>query len=214
MKKEFDVLSEAIRLGDIEAGQASAKRMLESGMDPVEIFSACVEPTLNDLGEKFSVLEIFLPELMIAADVVDAVQEVVAPVLKKRGGSVSKGVGVIATVYGDLHDIGKNMVSLMMAVNGIDMHDMGVDVSPQNLVKKAEEVNADLLCLSGLMMPSMPFMRETIELARASTTIGKKIKIMVGGGPVTESWSVDNGCDGYADDAIGAVRQALLLLPA
>jgi trimethylamine corrinoid protein len=100
----------------------------------------------------------------------------------------------------------------MMQVNGFEMYDLGVDASPMNLVAKAEEVNADLLCLSGLMMPSMPFMRETIELAKANPVLKDHIKIMVGGGPVTEQWAGDNGADGYADDAMGAVKKAYELL--
>jgi 5-methyltetrahydrofolate--homocysteine methyltransferase len=212
MREEFNLLRDTIVMGDIEGAASQVGVMMEKGENPVLVFSECVEPTLNDLGEKFSRLEIFLPELMIAADVVDAIQAVVKPYLKGDAtANTQKGSAVIATVYGDLHDIGKNMVSLMMQVNGIETYDLGVDVTPRDLIKKAEEVNADLLCLSGLMVPSLPFMRETIELARANEKIGNHIKVMVGGGPVTQGWADTNGADGYADDAIGAVKLALEL---
>jgi methanogenic corrinoid protein MtbC1 len=213
MNEKYTALINAIHEGDIEAGVSSVELLLQEGSSPVEIFTECIEPSLNHMGIAFSKMEIFLPELIVAADVVNAIQELVKPILAESGeAGISKGKGVIATVQGDLHDIGKNMVSLMMQVNGFEMYDLGVDASPMNLVAKAEEVNADLLCLSGLMMPSMPFMRETIELAKANPVLKDHIKIMVGGGPVTEQWAGDNGADGYADDAMGAVKKAYELL--
>jgi methanogenic corrinoid protein MtbC1 len=213
MENKFEPLADSIRGGDIDGGIAVVRELVAGGTSPIEMFSECIEPTLNVLGEQFARLDIFLPELMIAGDVVNAIQEEVAPLLKQGdGASITKGKAVVATVYGDLHDIGKNMVSLMMQVNGFEMFDLGVDASPKDLVAKAEADDADLLCLSGLMMPSMPFMRETIEMARASAKIGNKIKIMVGGGPVTSEWAMENGADGYADDAMGAVKKAYELL--
>lgn len=212
MDDKFLALAETVKEGDIDKGVAEVEKLLAQGVKPVALFTECIEPTLNILGQQFSVLEIFLPELMIAADVVNAIQEVVEPILRESGDdNISKGTAVIATVYGDMHDIGKNMVSLMMQVNGFKVHDMGVDVSPQALLAKSEEVNADILCLSGLMMPSMPFMRETIELAKSNPKLAE-MKIMVGGGPVTEQWAEDNNADGYANDAMGAVKKGIELV--
>jgi methanogenic corrinoid protein MtbC1 len=213
MDRMFEPLAQAIRNGDIDEGIAATRELVNEGVSPLEMFSNCIEPTLNVLGEQFARLDIFLPELMVAGDVVNAIQDEVAPLLKSGDSeSIIKGKAVIATVYGDLHDIGKNMVSLMMQVNGFEMFDLGVDASPKALVAKAEAEGADLLCLSGLMMPSLPFMRETIEMARGSENIGTKLKVMVGGGPVTEEWAINNGADGYADDAMGAVKQAYALM--
>lgn len=212
MDEKYTGLVESIQFGDVEAGLEETRKLLSGGDKPVNLFSECIEPTLNELGEQFSKLEIFLPDLMVAGDVVNAIQQEVEPLLLEDGDSVSKGTAVVATVYGDLHDIGKNMVSLMMQVNGFDMHDMGVDVSPVALVQKAEEVGADLLCLSGLMMPSMPFMRETIELVANNPKLAGKTKVLVGGGPVTQQWAEDNGAHGYADDAMGAVKEAYAVL--
>jgi methanogenic corrinoid protein MtbC1 len=212
MDEKYLALADAVKEGDIDKGVAEVEKLLSQGVKPVALFTECIEPTLNILGQQFSVLEIFLPELMIAADVVNAIQEVVEPILRESGeANISKGTAVIATVYGDLHDIGKNMVSLMMQVNGFKVYDMGVDVSPQALLAKSEEVNADILCLSGLMMPSMPFMRETIELSKSNPKLAG-MKIMVGGGPVTAQWASDNNADGYADDAMGAVKKGIELV--
>jgi methanogenic corrinoid protein MtbC1 len=212
MEEKYNGLVEAVKFGDVDGGLEEVRKLIDGGVQPVELFSQCIEPTLNELGEQFSKLEIFLPDLMVAGDVVNAIQEEVAPLLLAQDASVTKGIVVVATVYGDLHDIGKNMVSLMMQVNGFDMHDMGVDVAPVALVQKAEEVGADLLCLSGLMMPSMPFMRETIALVANNPKLAGKTKVLVGGGPVTQQWAEDNGAHGYADDAMGAVKEAYAVL--
>lgn len=213
MDEKFVILIDAIISGDDGAGLVETRRLIEAGISPVKIFSDCVEPTLNDLGEQFSRLEIFLPDLMVAGQVVNAIQSEVAPLLEgDASNGLHKGKAVICTVCGDLHDIGKNMVSLMMEVNGIEMFDMGVDVRTTAIVDKAIEVEADLVCLSGLMMPSMPFMRETIELVKGNPKLKGKTKVMVGGGPVTKQWAENNGADGYANDATEAVKLAFELL--
>ncbi len=213
MNEIYNALSQAIRDGELEDGIREFDILLDQGVSPLNVFLECVEPTLNDLGEKFSKMEIFLPELMIAADVVTGIQEKAEPLLAANSQSVgNRGTVVIATVFGDIHDIGKNMVALMLKVNGFNVHDLGVDISPQQLVKKAEDTGADLLCLSGLMLPSLPYMRETIELVKGNKQLQEKTKVLVGGGPVTEKWAADNGADGYADDAMGAVRLAVQVM--
>lgn len=209
----FLVLSEAIIDGDENAGIAETRKLIENGTSPVDIFAECVEPTLNALGERFARLDIFLPDLMVAGNVVKAIQDEVAPLIDSvEEAGMHKGKAVICTVCGDMHDIGKNMVSLMMEVNGFEMYDMGVDVRTVDIVDKAIEVEADLVCLSGLMMPSMPFMRETIELVKKNPKLTAKTKVMIGGGPVTEQWAEKNGADGYANDATEAVKLAFELI--
>ncbi len=208
MKNIFLPLSEAIRDGDETRGLEEIDILLGAGVAPVEIFSGCVEPTLNDVGEKFAALIIFLPELMLSGRVVTKIQAKIKPLLQGDDTDGLRGrKAVICTVNGDTHDIGKNMVKLMMEVNGFEMHDLGTDVPAIAIIKKAQEISADLICLSGLMVPSLPFMRETIELTRAKPGL-EKVKVMVGGGPVTREWADTNGADGYADDAVGAVRMA------
>lgn len=213
MDAKYDALVEAILDGEEDDGVDAVKELVDGGTSSVAIFSECIEPTLNDLGEQFARLEVFLPDLILAGDVVKAIQAYLLPIMQSENAEGStKGVGLIATVYGDMHDIGKNMVALMLQINGFDTLDMGVDVSPMALLKKAEEINADFVGLSGLMMPSLPYMAETIELIHASSKLAGKTKVMVGGGPVTQQWADAHGADGYSDDAIGAVRLAKKLL--
>ena len=213
MDEKYLNLKEAINDGDDEAALEEADVLLEAGTNPLQIFTECVEPTLNEMGEQFAKLEIYLPDLVMAGDCVTALQEKLTPIMQEQNlEEISKGKGVIATVQGDIHDIGKNMVALMLQINGIELIDLGVDVSPVEIVKKAEEMNADLVCLSGLMLPSLPYMRETIEQVKANSKLGSHTKIMVGGGPVTEKWAAENGADGYSDNANEAVRLAFELL--
>ncbi len=206
-------LKEAIIDGEVDDALNESQGLLDQGVNPLNIFTDCVEPTINELGEQFSRLEVFLPDLIIAGDVVTALQEKLLPIMKELNISGrEKGKGIIATVFGDLHDIGKNMVSLMLDINGFQMSDLGVDVAPMAIVKKAEEINADFVCLSALMLPSLPYMKETIDLIKNNAKLKDHTLIMVGGGPVTETWAKSHGADGYADDAIGAVRLAHELL--
>lgn len=210
--EKFQALSEAILDGDEDLALDETDKLLADGVDPIDMFTQCVEPTLNHLGDQFSRLEVFLPDLIIAGDVVKEIQEKLLPIMEaNQTESQTKGTGVICTVYGDLHDIGKNMVALMLQINGYDVIDLGEDVSPLSVVKKAEEIKADLVCLSGLMLPSLPYMDETIQQVRASSVL-KNTKVMVGGGPVTQEWADKHGADGYSDDAMGAVRLAAQLL--
>lgn len=213
MDEKFIKLADALREGDSDTAVEESMALVDGGTDVAKVFTDCIEPVLTEIGDQFAVLEIFLPELLLAADAAKAVQEKLDPIMKASAvqGQASKKA-VIATVYGDVHDIGKNIVGVMMEVNGIDVRNLGVDVSTNDIVKAAEDYNADLVCLSGLMMPSMPYMRDTIERIKGNPEHAKRFKIIVGGGPVTKEWAEENGADGYADDAIGAVKEALRVL--
>ncbi|MDE7221586.1 MAG: cobalamin-dependent protein [Oscillospiraceae bacterium] len=209
MNEKYLNLKEAICDGDDEAALDEVENLLEASANPLDIFTDCVEPTLNELGEQFAKLEIFLPDLVLAGEAVAAIQSKLLPIMQEQNiKGRQKGRGVIATVSGDIHDIGKNMVCLMMQINGFEMVDLGVDVAPMEILRRAEEMDADIVALSGLMLPSLPFMKETIELVRHSSKLGGHTKIMVGGGPVTKEWADANGADGYSDDSIGAVKLA------
>lgn len=215
MNNKFDRLSAAIREGNVEQGVIESKQLVEASTNPADIFVDCIGPTLNDLGEKFSKLEIFLPELMLASRVVKGIQEFLVPLLKNDDASnISRGKAVIATAFGDLHDIGKNMVSLMMQVNGFDVKDLGTNVSTAEILKAARDHDADLILMSGLMVPSLPYIVDTIGQVKENPNLADHFKIMVGGGPVTKEWAEVSGADGYADDAMGAVREAIRLIQA
>lgn len=213
MDEKYLALKESIADGDEDAALEEIDLLLEADVSPLNIFSDCVEPTLNELGEQFAKLEIFLPDLVMAGETVTVIQDKLLPIMNEQNlEGHKKGKGVIATVSGDIHDIGKNMVCLMLQINGFDTIDLGVDVHPMEILKKAEEIKADFVALSGLMLPSLPYMRETIELIKNNSTLGNHTKVMVGGGPVTNDWAVANGADGYSDDSIGAVKLAHELL--
>jgi methanogenic corrinoid protein MtbC1 len=211
MTDQFSNLISAILAGDSQAGVADALRLIEGGLAPLEIFTQCIEPTLAEVGQKFSRLEIFLPEMMNSADVVKAVQAAVKPHMA-GGESTGKGRIVIGTVAGDLHDIGKNIVRSMLEVNGFEVKDLGVDVDPFDMVAAAKDFEANVIAMSALMLPSLPFARDTIEILKADEVIVEKVKTMIGGGPVSEDWVIEAGGDAYGDDAIEAVAVAKRLV--
>jgi methanogenic corrinoid protein MtbC1 len=212
---DFNTLEAAIRTGDRDGGTAEAVRLVESGVSPLQVFSGGIEPVLADIGDQFGRLEIFLPEMIEAANVVKGVQEALHPYMNADGSdSVSKGRVVICTISGDLHDIGKNIVKAMLEVNGFEVRDLGVDVSPAEAVKAAKDFDADIIAFSALMLPSLPYVKDAIEFVKTGEQLRDRFKILVGGGPVTKEWTVKAGADGYGDDAIEAVQQALLLLDA
>ncbi|NQS92401.1 MAG: cobalamin B12-binding domain-containing protein [Chloroflexi bacterium] len=201
MTSIYQALEKAIQSGDQTAGVDEAIRLIESGTDPLALFSESIEPLLDDIGEKFSRLEIFLPEMVNASKVVKEIHESLKPYLTKEQNAASKGRIIIATVSGDLHDIGKNIVKAMLEVNGFDVKDLGVDVPTQTIVKTAKEFQADIIALSALMLPSLPFVKDVIEFMEASPSV----KVIVGGGPVNAEWAKEAGTDGYGDNAIDAV---------
>ena len=205
MTISYDVLEKAITDGDIQTGVTESLKMVDSGTKPLEIFSDCIEPVLADVGDRFSRLEIFLPEMICSAEVVKAIQEALKPYLEADQTSTSKGKIVIATVSGDLHDIGKNIVKAMLEVNGFEIKDLGVDVSPQTAVRSAKEFDADIIALSALMLPSLPFVKDVIDFVNANEETRQRFKVIVGGGPVSEEWANEAGADGYGDNAIEAV---------
>lgn len=216
MSGAFDRLERAIRQGDAAAGVDEAVRLVEKGgHSPLEIFTQCIEPTLADIGDKFSRLELFLPEMMEAAEVVKAVQEALKPHLAADPTlKTSRGRIVIGTISGDLHDIGKNIVRAMLEVNGFEVKDLGVDVSPAALIAAAREFNADIIAISALMLPSLPYMRDAIEMVKQNESLRGRFKVMVGGGCLNRSWAEAAGADGYGDDAVEAVQVAKMLMEA
>ena len=214
MSNKYEKLVAAISEGDIEAGKSEALALVESGTPPVEIFTDCIEATLAQVGDQFSRLEIFLPEMISSANVVKAIQDAVQPHLAADQSVSKKGRVVIATVSGDLHDIGKNIVKVMLEVNGFEMKDLGVDVDARAAINAAKEFNADIIALSALMLPSLPFVKDVVDFVNANDDLRSRFKVIVGGGPVSKDWSNQAGVDGYGEDAIEAVDIANQLVSA
>jgi methylmalonyl-CoA mutase cobalamin-binding domain/chain len=211
----FRSLEEAIRTGDTEGGASEAVRLVQAGAAPLAIFQDCIQPCLQEIGDQFSRLEVFLPEMMEAADVVKAIQQALQPYLKSgEAEQASKGRIVIGTIQGDLHDIGKNIVRTLLEVNGYQVRDVGVDVAPTEMIRAARDFDARIIAISALMLPSLPYVRDAIEMLRSSEANRGRFKVMVGGGPVSRDWARHAGADGYGDDAMDAVKQAAALMAA
>lgn len=202
MSDIYNELLKAVSEGDQEGGVKAALALVDGGKKPINIFTECIEPALAETGEKFSRLEIFLPEMISSAKVVKAIQAALMPIMEANKTNFSKGNVVIATVSGDLHDIGKNIVKAMLEVNGFVVTDLGVDVDVRAIIKTARDINADIIALSALMLPSMPFVKDVIDFVNPQD----EIKVVVGGGPLNKAWADNAGADGYGDNAIDAVQ--------
>lgn len=193
---------------------AWVRGVLENGVDAIDFFNDIFTPAMSGVGEKFSRLEIFLPELMDAAQTATRViDEVIEPIFieGKSGTKINKGKVVLCSVRGDLHDIGKNMVGMMLQVNGFEVVDLGINVEPRDILERAREEKADIVALSALMTTSMPYMKEVIEL-RNGLASKDEFAIIVGGAPITADYAVGIGADAYGDDAAEAVRVCQELL--
>ncbi|MEM1545343.1 MAG: corrinoid protein [Candidatus Methanomethylicia archaeon] len=204
-------LREAVLSYDLDTLINAVKKSLEKGVSAIDVINA-LTVVLREVGDKFQAGSLFLAELVaIAENVKTAISEVLEPELKKIGGErKSLGKVVIGTVHGDIHDIGKNIVASMLFAAGFEVYDLGKDVPVEEFVGKAREVNADIIAMSALLSTTLPVQREVIErLSREG--LKEKIKVMVGGAPVTKEWAEEIGADGYGEDAIEAVRVAKTL---
>lgn len=187
---------------------------LAEGITPLTFFNDIFTPSMTAIGDMFGRLDIFLPELMDAAEKAKEVSEkVIQPALtaSDSGMTTTRGKIVLCSVKGDLHDIGKNMVGLMLQVNGFQVIDLGIDVLPKDAIQKAKEEGADIIGLSSLMTTSMPYMKECIAL-RDGFGLKEQIKVIVGGAPITSEYSQQIGADAFGRNAIEGVNRCIELL--
>ncbi len=203
-------LYEAVLNGDAKAAVAVTKEALDAGADPMVLVTQYMVPAMDEVGRRFECEEYFVPELLLAARAMKGSLELIRPLLAERGAE-PVGRVVIGTVKGDLHDIGKNLVSSMLEGAGFEVIDLGADVPPERFVSAAKEKNADIVALSALLTVTMPMMRTTIAAIEAAG-IRDNVKVMVGGAPVTEQYAKEIGADGYSDNAGGAVQVARSLI--
>ena len=208
-------LQQAIEDGSPTQGVEMARAALAAGLSPLDFFKAVIEPVLTEVGDRFSRLEIFLPELMRAGMVVKAMQaQVLEPAIKASGGQAfSEGTVVIGAAQGDIHDIGKNMVSLMLQVNGFRVVDLGTNVGPKAFIEAGRRENADIIAMSSLLTPSMPYIRDTVQLVEGLGLRGRFL-LVAGGAPVTREWAAQIGLDGFGEDAVEAVAVCRRLMAA
>jgi 5-methyltetrahydrofolate--homocysteine methyltransferase len=180
--------------------------LLDKGTAPKEVLDAC-RAALDVIGQRFEEGIYFLPELMVAGELMTAITEIIKPRLAELPGSERQGKVLIGTVQGDIHDIGKNIVSFMLDVNGFEVHDLGVDVAPEKFVDAIQEFGPQVVGLSGFLTLSFDSMKETVE-AIASAGLRDKVKIMIGGGQINDEVNEYAGSDGYGRDAVSAVSFA------
>jgi trimethylamine corrinoid protein len=199
-------LKAAIDDADEQAGILLAQTALAEGITPVELFQEVIQPVLQEIGDAFARLDVFLPDLMRAGLVVKAMQqEVLEPAIRQSGGeSGSAGTVVIGTAQGDIHDIGKNMVALMLQVNGFKVVDLGTNVSPQAFIDAARRERADIIAMSSLLTPTLPYIKDLVKRLE-SLDERKRYVVIAGGAPITRAWAQAAGLDGFGEDAVEAV---------
>jgi 5-methyltetrahydrofolate--homocysteine methyltransferase len=207
---DFRKLYDAVLNGDAKAAAAVTTAALAEGAAPGALVADYMIPAMAEAGRQFEAEECFVPELLLAARAMKAALEPVRPLLA-AGGAPSAGTVVIGTVQGDLHDIGKNLVAAMLEGGGFTVHDLGANVAPQEFLRVAIEKHADLVALSALLTVTMPAMKTTVEFLRQSE-IGGRLKVMVGGAPVTRAYASEIGADGYGESAPSAVGVAKRLI--
>jgi corrinoid protein of di/trimethylamine methyltransferase len=203
----LDEISSFLQKGRANDTKTAVQRAIDEGLAPSSILESGLMAGMDVIGQKFKLGEIYVPEVLVAAKAMKAGIEVLRPLLVDAGIS-SRGCVVIGTVKGDLHDIGKNLVRMMMEGKGLTVLDLGVDVSRERFAAAAGEHRADLVCCSALITTTMGEMRGVVEAIEAAGLRGK-VKVMVGGAPVTDAFRESIGADLYAPDAASAAEAAL-----
>ncbi|QTA78985.1 Trimethylamine corrinoid protein 1 [Desulfonema limicola] len=183
---------------------------LTQGIDAKDILNQGLIPAMDIVGQKMETGEMFIPEVLMAAQVMSSATEILKPTLAKED-SDAKGTVIIGTVKGDLHDIGKNLVGMMMESGGLEVHNLGVDVEPERFAAQVQEKKAGILCLSALLTTTMPMMQKTIDILK-DKGLRDQVKVMIGGAPVTQTYADQIGADAYASDAGSAARLAKSLI--
>lgn len=207
---DLSKLHDAILDGDEKTSLELATQAINEGVDPVELIGQWMIPAMDEVGRLFEAQEYFVPELLLAGRAMKTALEVLRPLLAATGAQPTGRV-VIGTVKGDLHDIGKNMVTSMLEGAGFEVFDVGIDVPPQKFIEAIERSKAQILALSALLSITMPEMKTTIDAVIAAG-IRDRIKIMVGGAPVTQAFAEEIGADGYGQNASSAVSVARSLM--
>lgn len=192
-------------LDDVKS-KTVAHKGIDAGLEPLDLINNGIRPALDILGERFSSGDLFLPELVLSAKAADAAVEILEPELLKRGGVSDKlGKVLIATVKGDIHDIGKNILALLMKSTGFEVVDLGVDKTEEEILSAAKEHGVSVIGLSALLTTTMPRMQDFIEYLQESG-VRDQYKVIIGGAPVTEEFADEIGADGYGADATRAVE--------
>jgi 5-methyltetrahydrofolate--homocysteine methyltransferase len=202
LKKLYD----SVVSGDAKTTQAITQEALAAGVDPLKLVNEHMVPAMDEVGRRFEANEYFVPELLISARAMKAALELIRPLLVARG---DKPVGRVAigTVKGDLHDIGKNLVASLLEGGGFEVIDLGVNVSPEKFIETVNAKQANIVAMSALLTTTMPSMKTTIDALKAAG-VRNKVKVLIGGAPITQKYADEIGADGYSENAVGAVALA------
>ena len=209
---DLQKIADAVIVGNREEVAQLTQAAVDGGVSPADIINQGLIAGMAVVGTKFKANEFYVPEVLIAARAMHAGMDIVKPLLAGTGAK-PRGVVVIGTVKGDLHDIGKNLVSMMLEGGGWEVIDLDVDVAPEKFVACVSEQAPQLVALSALLTTTMPSMKDTIDALSAAGVRGN-VKVVSGGAPVTQEYADEIGADGYAPDAASAVDKANELIPA
>jgi len=209
---DLDKLKQAIIAGDWKSAAAATHAAVDAGVEPLTLVNGYLVPAMDEVGRLFECEEYYVPEMLLSARAMKASMEILRPLLKATGAE-PVGRVVIGTVKGDLHDIGKNLVASMLEGGGFEVIDLGADVTPERFVDAVTTRHAGLVALSALLTVTMTSMKGTIDALEAAG-VRDKVKVMVGGAPVTQQYADAIGADGYSDSAGGAVALARRLVAA
>ena len=206
-KEMFEKLAQTVIDGEPEDAAELAQQALAQGLDALDCINKGLSPGIDEVGELFATGEYYLPDLILGGDAMKAALEVLEPALAGGQNREILGRVVLGTVEGDLHEIGKTLVGTMLTANGFEVIDIGVDQPASKFVSAVREHDATLVGASALLTTTMLHQQEVVG-ALKEAGLSDRVKVMIGGAPITENWAKEIGADGYAEDAIGAVAVA------
>jgi len=210
MDEKIAALREAFYALDDQAAVRTTTELIEGGADPQVVLQTGLAEAMLEIGRRWNAGDMFLPEVVAAADIFQRCNSIVEPALIAAGGKTLGHRVVMATVKGDLHDLGKNMVGAMLKTVGFEVHDLGKDVPTDRIIEAVKEVEPTIVGLSSLLTTTVPEQRNVIR-ALEENGLRRSVKVMVGGAPVTQEWAEEIGADGFAPNAPEAVELALRL---
>lgn len=207
MSEIFEEIKEAVIDGDEDLAAELAQRVLDENLNPVEAVQNGFIKGIEEIGNSWKAGEAFLPDVMMAADAMKAGLAILDPAIAELGSAGSSAAVkiVIGTVYGDIHDIGKNIVGALLTAAGFKVFDLGIDLTPESFVEKAEEVGADIIAASALLTTTMAAQKELIDYLKEKN-LRNKYKVIIGGGPTNRAWADEIQADGWAETADEAVE--------
>jgi len=202
----LEKLRSGVLAGDEKIVKETAQEAIEKNIDPIDVVEKGLIPGIREVGEKFEKMEIFLTGMMMSADAMKAGMNILIPKIPKDK-IPRRGTVVVGTVKGDIHEIGKNILSALLTASGFEVHDLGCDVPASAFVRKAEEVGADVIAVSALMTTTLPSQKDILDYLNS---LGRRDKylVLIGGGPTTAEWAEEIGADGYAETAVDGVKLA------